>query len=261
MLIHLFAHPLVNKYLYAASHGPGTVLGDKDALVVKINNLSLHLKLFCRKLEDFVNPEDSHSINREGCVKVRCAERVGRWVQRLCDCNIEFFFLTRLNGGWPWRISGIEQGVYSNIELQIAQPKGMGRRWAMEDSMGREEMCGDQNQHSRSQINLCCNFKPNRSRLSITGWSHLDAYTNISHGKFFCEKSEIYKTQAVLFLFQILRSLKIKYNSLCLIQLFSYIYPKNHELNVEIFSLFPKSRMEESEFKFNRWIILFYRNQ
>ena len=85
--------------------------------------------------------------------------------------------------------------------------------------------------------------------------------TQIYHMENFSEKSEIYKTQAVLFLFQILRSLKIKYNSLCLIQLFSYIYPKNHELNVEIFSLFPKSRMEESEFKFNRWIILFYRNQ
>lgn len=54
MLFHLFAYPLVNKYLYAASYGPGTVLGDKDALVIKINNLSLHLKLFCRKLEDLV---------------------------------------------------------------------------------------------------------------------------------------------------------------------------------------------------------------
>lgn len=54
MLIHLFAHPFVNKYLYAASHGLGTVLGDKDALVIKINNMSLHLKLFCRKFEDLV---------------------------------------------------------------------------------------------------------------------------------------------------------------------------------------------------------------
>lgn len=71
----------------------------------------------------------------------------------------------------------------------------------MKDTVGREEMCGDQNQYSRSQINLCCNFKPNHSRLSITGWSHFDAYTNILHGKFFCDKSEIYKTQAVLFLF------------------------------------------------------------
>lgn len=143
--IYLPIHLWTSIYM----HGPGTVLGDKDALVIKINNMRPHLKLFCRKLEDlvmgqlFFQPQGQSQYQKRGLCQGWVGRKGGGWVQRPCDCNIKFLFLTRLDGGWPWRISGTEQGVYGNTELRIAQPKGMGRSWAMEDRVGREEMCRD----------------------------------------------------------------------------------------------------------------------